>query len=78
MYQLKITLAEVEPPIWRLIQVSGSVTLDRLHTVIQKAMGWRDAHLHEFEVRGRRYGVPEPDEPALPAMLLRRAFSGAL
>lgn len=31
--------------------------------VIQKAMGWGGAHLHEFEVRGHRYGVPAPDEP---------------
>ena len=26
-------------------------------------MGWQNTHLYEFEVRGRRYGVPEPDEP---------------
>jgi hypothetical protein len=26
-------------------------------------MGWRDVHLHEFEVGGRRYGHPVPDEP---------------
>ncbi len=31
--------------------------------MIQKAMGWHHAHLYEFEVLGRRYGVPEPDEP---------------
>ena len=31
--------------------------------MLQKAMGWQNTHLYEFEVRGRRYGVPEPDEP---------------
>ncbi len=40
-----------------------SLTLERLHTVIPKAMGWQNAHLYEFEVQGRRYGVPEPEEP---------------
>lgn len=63
VYVLKITLEEVEPPVWRRVQVPGSVTLDRLDMVIQKAIGWDNAHLHEFEVGGRRYGQPEPDEP---------------
>ncbi len=63
VYILRITLEAVEPPVWRRVQVPGSITLERLHTVIQKAMGWRDAHLHEFEAGGRRYGQPEPDEP---------------
>ena len=63
VYQLKITLLEVEPSIWRRLRVSASQTLETLHTVIQKAMGCQNTHLYEFEVRGRRYGVPEPDEP---------------
>jgi hypothetical protein len=63
VYVLRITLEEVEPPVWRRLQVAGSVTLEGLHTIIQKAMGWHDAHLHEFEVGDRRYGQPEPDEP---------------
>lgn len=63
VYQPKVTLDEIEPPISRRIHVSGDTTLSRLHTVIQKVMGWKDAHLHEFEVKGRRYGVPDPNEP---------------
>jgi hypothetical protein len=63
VYILRITLEVVDPPVWRRVQVPGSITLERLHTVILKTMGWRDVHLHEFEVDGRRYGQPEPDEP---------------
>ena len=63
IYQLKITLAEVEPPVWRRIRLRGDLRLDRLHAVFQKAMGWQNAHLHEWTVGGRRYGAPEPDEP---------------
>ncbi len=63
VYELKVTLLDVEPPVWRRVKMPGSMTLDRLHTVIQKAMGWQDAHLHEFEVKDHRYGRPEPDEP---------------
>lgn len=63
VYILRITLEEVEPPVWRRVQVPGSITLERLDMVIQKAMGWHNVHLHEFEVDGTRYGQPEPDEP---------------
>ncbi len=63
LYILRIALEAVEPPVWRRVQVPGSITLERLDMVIQKAMGWRNVHLHEFEVGGRRYGQPEPDEP---------------
>ena len=24
-------------------------------------MGWTNSHLHEFEIAGRRYGIPDPD-----------------
>jgi hypothetical protein len=63
VYQLKVALKAIEPPIWRRIRVRGGILLPRLHTVIQRAMGWRDAHLHEFIIRDVRYGEPEPDEP---------------
>ena len=63
VHHLRITLLDVEPAVWRRLQVDSSLTLERLHTVLQKAMGWQNAHLYEFEVRGRRYGVPEPEEP---------------
>jgi len=63
VYQLKVTLLEVEPPVWRRILVPGNMTFDRLHIAIQKAMGWTDSHLHEFEVGGQRYGEPDPEEP---------------
>ncbi len=60
-YQLKITLADVKPPVWRRLQVPAATTLDRLHAVVQIAMGWTDSHLHEFQVDEARYGVPDAD-----------------
>jgi hypothetical protein len=53
--QLKIALKEVEPAVWRRIQVRRQVKLDRLHLIIQAAMGWTNSHLHEFEIKGQRY-----------------------
>lgn len=31
--------------------------------MIQIARGWTDSHLHEFEIGGVRYGIPDPDSP---------------
>ena len=55
IYQLKITLKDIEPPIWRRVQVPDC-TLGDLHEVIQLAMGWDNSHLHQFIVRGTYYG----------------------
>jgi hypothetical protein len=60
IYQLRIALAEVVPQVWRRVLVPGGYTLDRLHRVIQYAMGWLDLHLHSFEVGGDQYGEPDP------------------
>ena len=57
-FQFKITLSQSEPPIWRRILVANG-TLDDLHEYIQAAMGWTDSHLHQFKIRGQRYGNPE-------------------
>ncbi len=58
VYQFKITLKGIKPPIWRRIQTKDC-TLDRLHEHIQTAMGWTNSHLHRFEINGVGYGDPE-------------------
>ncbi|PWR10938.1 hypothetical protein DKT68_07515 [Micromonospora acroterricola] len=61
IFQLKMSLAGVRPPVWRRVLVPAGYTLDRLHRVVQHAMGWRDCHLHSFEIDGLQYGEPDPD-----------------
>ncbi len=61
IFQLKVQLREVRPPVWRRVLVPGEMDLAELHAVLQTAMGWSNSHLHEFEVAGDRYGVPDPD-----------------
>jgi hypothetical protein len=58
-YRLKITLRDCQPPIWRRIVVRADMKLDRLHRVIQTAMGWSDCHLHQFVVGRVFYGQPD-------------------
>jgi hypothetical protein len=60
IYQLKITLRDIKPPVWRRVQVEDC-TLAKLHEVIQTCMGWSNSHLHAFEVGGEQYGEPDPD-----------------
>ncbi|WP_025123561.1 MULTISPECIES: plasmid pRiA4b ORF-3 family protein [unclassified Serratia (in: enterobacteria)] len=59
MYQLKITLRDSKPPIWRRVVVPEQIPLSKLHQVIQLAFGWNDEHLYMFE-KGRR-GDPGSD-----------------
>lgn len=48
IYQLKITLIDSNPLIWRRILISPNDTFEDLHGAIQDAMGWENAHLHDF------------------------------
>jgi hypothetical protein len=70
LYQLKVTLRDIRPPIWRRIQVWEDTPLSQLHTILQIVMGWEDYHLHEFVIGRRVYSVPDPDD----AMNERKVF----
>jgi hypothetical protein len=61
IFELEIVLEEVQPLVRRGVQVPGEVSLAVLHEVVQSAVGWTNSHLHEFEIAGRRYGLPDPD-----------------
>lgn len=60
IYQLKITLRDVKPPVWRRVLVKDC-TLAQLHDIIQTCMGWDGYHLHAFEIGGEQYSAPDPD-----------------
>lgn len=62
IYQLKITLLEIAPPIWRRLQVRSTIWLCCLHSALQVTMGWTDSHLHEFGKGKRRWGIPQYKE----------------
>ncbi len=62
VYQIRITLQNIQPPIWRRIQVWEDITLAQLHTLLQIVMDWEDYHLHQFSIGKRIYSVPDPDD----------------
>jgi hypothetical protein len=59
IYQLKVTLRGIQPPIWRRLQVASDITLYELHRLLQVAMGWMDCHLHEFARGHTLYGTSD-------------------
>ena len=62
IYQLKLTLLDTQPVVWRRLQVPGDVTLARLHHVFQVVMGWQESHLHQFLIDGKEYGPTDLDD----------------
>ncbi|HHW39724.1 MAG TPA: plasmid pRiA4b ORF-3 family protein [Syntrophomonadaceae bacterium] len=61
VYQLKITLLEIEPPIWRRILVPQNITFYKLHKIIQASFGWQDYHLFNFDLGDVVVHIPDPD-----------------
>ncbi|WP_338020964.1 plasmid pRiA4b ORF-3 family protein [Rhodococcus sp. YH1] len=47
-FRVRLDLVGAKPPVWRRLELPGDLTLDRVHVVIQAAMGWLDGHLHRF------------------------------
>ncbi|MBC8391421.1 MAG: DUF1841 family protein [Deltaproteobacteria bacterium] len=66
VYQFKVTLKDIRPPIWRRIQVPENYSFWELHVAILDAMGWLGYHLHAFEIFNPKRGIKEeigiPDE----------------
>ncbi len=55
-YQLKVTLNDSEPPIWRRIAVPADMTLAKFHSVLQISMGWENQHMHAFRAGKQQFG----------------------
>lgn len=53
--QLKVSLTDFRPPIWRRIRIPVTATLNDLHVAIQVLFGWDGDHLHLFQVGKQQY-----------------------
>jgi Plasmid pRiA4b ORF-3-like protein len=58
--RLRIKLDDVEPAVVRRVEVPLTIRLDRLHLVLQAAMGWMNSHLYEIRARDVGWGRPDP------------------
>ena len=74
IYQFKIILSEIEPTIWRRIQVPATYSFWDLHVAVQDSMGWLDSHLHSFSFRPKhkrktiQIGIPNEDWDEVPIL----------
>jgi len=48
MYYLRITIDGITPPIWRLIKIPETFSLNKLHHIIQIAFGWENKYIYCF------------------------------
>lgn len=62
-YVMKITIKDIDPPIWRRLKVPGDVTFARLHRLIQAAFGWLNYHEYRFGFVGFEVIEEDPDFP---------------
>ena len=74
--QLRISLRGLSPLVWRRVLVPEHLTLAHLHNVVQVVMGWTDEYLHQFTIRGRRYG--EAYEGVMQFSTVANALANAL
>ena len=56
-YELRVTLRDTAPPIWRALRVPAELPLGALHDVLQIAFGWNTA----------ASGLHPPSPPTIPA-----------
>ncbi len=63
IFQFKISLYDIEPLIWRRIQVPATYSFWDLHIALQDAMGWLDYHLHALRLGDLEIGIKDPDAP---------------
>lgn len=59
--RLHVTLRDVTPVVVRVVDVPATATLAEAHQLLQSAIGWTDAHLHEFAAGDARFGPPGHD-----------------
>jgi hypothetical protein len=74
IYQIKITLRDSRPAIWRRFLVRSDTRLAQLHDVVQRVMGWSDSHLHQFHIGGKEYGARGEDEAEDSGLLDEREY----
>jgi hypothetical protein len=72
IYELYVELEYIEPLIWRRLLVPGSITLPKLHDLLQLAMGWTNSHLHSFTFGKKTFGMAGVDDFAELDMLDER------
>ncbi len=62
IYQIRLDLKDIHPPIWRRLLLPSDLSLDIVHEIIQVAMGWSNSHLHAFSTGVLEIGDTSMDD----------------
>jgi hypothetical protein len=62
LFELRVSLRDIEPIIWRALSVPAEVPLAALHEILQVAFGWQNSHLHDFHVGDIRFGIADVED----------------
>lgn len=58
IYQIKVSLVDVAPPVTRTLEVRGDASLDDVARLITRAFGWSGLAQSQFKLGGRYFGAP--------------------
>ena len=59
--RLRIELQDIDPVVWRRVDVPLTTSLRGLHEIIQAVMLFENYHLFQFDIGDKRYGTPDPE-----------------
>lgn len=58
---IRVSIAGIQPQIWRKLRLPASLSLAATHFAIQYTMNWQSRHLWSFRRNDRRFSIPRPD-----------------
>lgn len=65
-YQLKITIKNSKPPLWRRVLIPDGITFRDLDDIIEEIFGWEHEHMFEFYFDREMYftgsPIPQPND----------------
>lgn len=73
--RLHIELCEIQPKIYRKVDVHRATSLEELHDVIQDAFGWWNYHLWTFKIKESTYGQRSHWEEVADELNIRDAHA---
>ncbi len=61
-YQLRLTLVDSSPAVYRVVQIKADTLLSKLHCVIQVLFEWDNEHLYAFDYKQTTYELITDDD----------------
>ena len=62
-YELKVSLSDTDPSVWRTFFIEPDVTMNVLHHVLQAVMGWTNSHTYVFRKEMTVISQPSRHDP---------------